>query len=294
MTTDVSRYNILLITDDQHRADCLGVAGHPVVQTPHLDQLAYEGVRFRAAYSECPICIPARCSLISGLHASTYKKPSFFREQPVPIDRSRTLMALLTQAGYQTQAVGKMHFYPHRARYGFENMILDLDYVEWLEKETPYRGAASFMGRGLGLNEFWPVPAPMPAAFTSTPPGDPEQHFVFEVDVRWMGVVGGHEATGVDALWQDERGRTLDWSPLWQWSHADPGWVRVRGRLANRVVVAHSAFRIGSTFRWRRSCSSRRSKSISRLAPPTAVTPGRSKTSETGQEDGSEGVESIT
>jgi arylsulfatase A-like enzyme len=160
-------FNILFIMADQHRADCLGVAGHPVVQTPHLDQLAYEGVRFSAAYADCPICIPARCSLISGLYASTYGKPRFFSHESFPIDRDKTMMAHLTRAGYQTQAVGKMHFYPERSCYGFENMVLDLDYADWLREETEYRMGA-FTGNGLGLNEFWPTLSPVPAHLTST------------------------------------------------------------------------------------------------------------------------------
>lgn len=164
---DQDRPNILLIMDDQHRADCLGVAGHPAIQTPHLDQLAYEGVRCTAAYSDCPVCIPARCSVISGLYASTYGKPYFFSHQSFPIDRQRTLMALLTRAGYQTQAVGKMHFYPERACYGFENMVLDFDYAEWLRDAGGFRGGA-FTGRGLGLNEFDPMLSPVPAPLTNT------------------------------------------------------------------------------------------------------------------------------
>ncbi|MHB1357794.1 MAG: sulfatase-like hydrolase/transferase, partial [Anaerolineae bacterium] len=44
------RPNILLIHSDQHRYDCLGVNGHPNVQTPHLDRLAREGVNFTSAY----------------------------------------------------------------------------------------------------------------------------------------------------------------------------------------------------------------------------------------------------
>ncbi|MCA9419054.1 MAG: sulfatase-like hydrolase/transferase, partial [Candidatus Omnitrophica bacterium] len=43
------RPNILLITTDQHRGDCLSCAGHPAVETPYLDQLAEDGVRFTNA-----------------------------------------------------------------------------------------------------------------------------------------------------------------------------------------------------------------------------------------------------
>ncbi len=61
------RPNILLITLDQFRADCLGVAGHPAARTPNLDRLANQGIRFANHYSNCAPCGPARASLLTGL-----------------------------------------------------------------------------------------------------------------------------------------------------------------------------------------------------------------------------------
>ena len=60
------RPNILLITTDQQRGDCLGIEGHPVLQTPYLDWVAASGVRFNHAYSACPVCVPARRTMITG------------------------------------------------------------------------------------------------------------------------------------------------------------------------------------------------------------------------------------
>src|SRR5437764_9696608 len=64
--------NILLIMTDEHRADCLGIAGYPVVQTPNLDAVAAAGVRFERAYSACPVCVPARRTLLTGQCARTH------------------------------------------------------------------------------------------------------------------------------------------------------------------------------------------------------------------------------
>ena len=64
--------NVLLVMADQFRGDCLGVEGEHPVLTPNLDGLAQEGTRFRRAYSTCPICIPARRSLLSGLTPSSH------------------------------------------------------------------------------------------------------------------------------------------------------------------------------------------------------------------------------
>ena len=52
--------NILMIVADQHRRDCVGVNGHPFLQTPNLDKLAAGGVNFTHAFTSAPICVPAR------------------------------------------------------------------------------------------------------------------------------------------------------------------------------------------------------------------------------------------
>ncbi|MBO47028.1 MAG: sulfatase [Planctomycetes bacterium] len=58
--------NILFIISDQHNAKILGHKGHPNARTPHLDQLAAEGVRFDNAITQNPICTPSRVSFLSG------------------------------------------------------------------------------------------------------------------------------------------------------------------------------------------------------------------------------------
>ena len=61
----MTRPNILFVTADQHRADCLGIEGRKI-KTPHLDQLAAEGTRFANAITPCVICQPARASILTG------------------------------------------------------------------------------------------------------------------------------------------------------------------------------------------------------------------------------------
>jgi arylsulfatase A-like enzyme len=65
--------NILLITLDQFRGDSLSCAGHPVVQTPHLDRLAREGVRLARHYSQSTPCGPGRASLYTGLYQMNHR-----------------------------------------------------------------------------------------------------------------------------------------------------------------------------------------------------------------------------
>ena len=132
--------NILLIMCDQLRADVLGCYGNSLVNTPNINRLASRGVRFERAYSQTPVCVPARHGLISG------KSP--FEIGLIDNDRnikefSNPLPELVKKQGYFTCAVGKMHFYPVRKHYGFDRMYLseevpghfyDDDYLQFLQK----------------------------------------------------------------------------------------------------------------------------------------------------------------
>jgi len=60
--------NVLLVTLDQFRGDCLSAAGHPVVETPNLDALAGEGVRLARHYSQAAPCGPGRACLYTGMY----------------------------------------------------------------------------------------------------------------------------------------------------------------------------------------------------------------------------------
>jgi arylsulfatase len=116
------RPNILLITTDHWPAHLLGCAGHPVIETPTLDELARCGVRYTNAYSECPVCIPARRSLLTGQSPRTHGDRTFQTTLPMP--GVPTIADCFKGAGYQCFAVGKLHVYPQRARAGFDDVIL--------------------------------------------------------------------------------------------------------------------------------------------------------------------------
>src|SRR4029079_8826941 len=68
MGRDHASPNILLITLDQFRADCLSCAGHPVVRTPALDDLAGQGVSLARHYSQAAPCSPGRAALYTGTY----------------------------------------------------------------------------------------------------------------------------------------------------------------------------------------------------------------------------------
>ncbi|PPC76125.1 sulfatase [Pokkaliibacter plantistimulans] len=68
-----SRPNVLFISADQWRADCLSAVGHPLVKTPHLDRLAAEGTLFRNHFTQAAPCGPSRASLLTGMYAMNHR-----------------------------------------------------------------------------------------------------------------------------------------------------------------------------------------------------------------------------
>ncbi|MBT4097904.1 MAG: sulfatase-like hydrolase/transferase [Gemmatimonadetes bacterium] len=104
------RPNLLLLMTDQQRADALGCVSD-WVNTPHLDRLAQEGVRFRNCVTTSPVCIPARLSLATGLypHNTWVWDNGHHTLDP----RSPTWMQAVRAAGYRTSLFGKTHLHPH-------------------------------------------------------------------------------------------------------------------------------------------------------------------------------------
>ena len=69
--------HVLLISTDHWPNSLLGVSGHPAIQTPTLDSLACAGTRYTRGYSECPVCVPARKTLMTGATTRTHKDRVF-------------------------------------------------------------------------------------------------------------------------------------------------------------------------------------------------------------------------
>lgn len=100
--------NILLLYADDWRHDTLGVAGHPIVQTPEIDKLAKQGVRFSANYVTTSICAVSRASLFTGQWMSRHGCRGFTMwSETTPW--SETLPGLLKDRGYYLGHVGKWH-----------------------------------------------------------------------------------------------------------------------------------------------------------------------------------------
>ena len=87
--SDAAPLNVLLITADQWRGECLSSLGH-MVRTPHLDALAAEGVTFTRHYTQAVPCAPSRASLLTGMYLMNHRVTS----NGTPLDARHTNLAL--------------------------------------------------------------------------------------------------------------------------------------------------------------------------------------------------------
>lgn len=149
----MQRPNILLITTDQQRFDTIQALGNRHIYTPHLNWLVDQGITFTRCYSDSPICMAARATIMTGKHGYTTGLVGN-TDSIKPMAENATLPGILTQNGYQTRAQGKMHFSPMRANYGFEYMELPMDYYRERNKNTQ-NGLPK--EHGVGENEIEPV-----------------------------------------------------------------------------------------------------------------------------------------
>jgi choline-sulfatase len=172
------RPNIVFIMTDQHRWDCVGANGNRLIKTPNLDRLAARGANFTHAFVSSPVCVPSRISFFTGRYAHSHRN----RVNYTPLDPSEVLMqARLKEAGYQTVAVGKLHYTPPTpevARHtGWDLVELHdshpftdewSDYVKWRQENDPkrnlqYRAVAKRIPPGKN-----PLRAALDAKFTDT------------------------------------------------------------------------------------------------------------------------------
>ncbi len=114
------KWNLLIITNDQHRADCLGCFGNPLIRTPNIDRLATGGVRFGSHFVHAPQCVPSRVSLHTGRYPHVHRVPSNSYVLP---DSEDTLAKVLNQEGYRTACVGEMPFAPQAYTGGFQQVL---------------------------------------------------------------------------------------------------------------------------------------------------------------------------
>ncbi len=177
-STLTSRPNIVLIMCDQMRWDAAGFAGSTIVQTPHLDQLAVNGVCFENAYCASPVCSPARASWLTGLYPHAHLQLRNYGPKRIgefgaylPHDRT-TIGDVLKRAGYRCGIVGPWHLGDdHRPQHGFTDFWCAyrylgdypdplFDYFETEGVENLYRSSAAGMTKYGNILEFGTVTDP--------------------------------------------------------------------------------------------------------------------------------------
>jgi len=173
--------NILLITADHMRADCVGANGNDFIETPNLDRLAREGVNFTNAFTPNPICVPARATITTGnySHRATGSK----NNGGLIRDDQPRIAQHFRDAGYATSALGKLHYVPY-APPGEPRLLHGFEYAELCESgrilrrydpEGKRRGLEDYhdylydvgwggyeRAHGVGNNDIHPAPSPLP------------------------------------------------------------------------------------------------------------------------------------
>ena len=100
---------ILLLADDLGYCD-LSCFGSPAVETPNLDNLAADGIRFNRFYAASAVCTPTRASVLTGRYPLRFNITQHFKDKKRFLPESSTTMAeLLKDAGYRTAHIGKWH-----------------------------------------------------------------------------------------------------------------------------------------------------------------------------------------
>jgi arylsulfatase len=112
--------NLVLVTFDQLRSDCLGVTGNLVVKTPVIDGLARRGVLFTNNYCQAPQCVPSRMSIHTGRYPHTHR--TLLNSYRIHDDEP-TLARILSAAGYRTVVTGERPFAPRNDLAGFQTRL---------------------------------------------------------------------------------------------------------------------------------------------------------------------------
>ena len=153
------RPNVLLVMSDEWRAQALGYAGDPNAHTPTIDSFAQQSLNFEQAVAGCPVCCPARASLVTGQYPLTngvYINDVELKPKDV------TLGEAFRNAGYRTGYIGKWHLYgspdgrygrreayiPPASRFGF-------DYWKAAECTHDYNHSLYYEGNDQN-RKYWP------------------------------------------------------------------------------------------------------------------------------------------
>jgi choline-sulfatase len=154
----VTPKNLLILMSDEHNPKVMGCAGHPVIETPHMDALARGGPRFTSTYTTCPICVPARAAFAVGkyVHQIGYWDNADGYDGAIPSWHHR-----LRARGHEVVSIGKLHFRGAPGDdHGFSEEIVPMHIIEAIgdvkglvRDDIPTRKGGDKMARLAGPGE---------------------------------------------------------------------------------------------------------------------------------------------
>ena len=135
MSNPTTLPNILLIMSDEHAPMYSSTYGHPLVQTPNMNELAAQGITFENAYCNSPLCCPSRMSFMTGRYVHCID--TWDNASPLASD-TVTWAHLLGAAGYDVVLSGKQHFCGPDQLHGFRAQLArDLHAELWTRDGVP-------------------------------------------------------------------------------------------------------------------------------------------------------------
>lgn len=166
LATESPKPNILFICTDDQSYDALSIVQkeqgakgrYPWLQTPNLDRLAAEGVRFRNAFVVNSICSPSRAVNLTGLYNHERGNGIATNFRPFPVNNI-THATLMRTAGYNTAYVGKWHMKDQRERPGFDFFASYIGHGRYADcpfivngKDTPTTGWVDDVATDYAIN----------------------------------------------------------------------------------------------------------------------------------------------
>ena len=141
--------NILLIMADQLAAQALSIYGNLVCKTPNIESLASQGVTFNNNYSNNPLCVPSRASMLTGKLSPEIQVYDNGNEIASSVP---TMAHYMRSFGYQTFLSGKMHFIGPDQLHGFEERLTTDVYPSNFEWISDWSAGPAFVPSGTALN----------------------------------------------------------------------------------------------------------------------------------------------
>ena len=147
-STSETQPNIVIIFADDLGYGDLSCYGHPTIQTPNLDAMADEGIRFTSFYVPTPVCGPSRSALLTGRYPPRCGMPGNIGPDTrygLPLEEV-TIANILKDNGYKTAMIGKWHLGHYKNEYlptsrGFDHylgLLYSNDMIKpWVQTDTP-------------------------------------------------------------------------------------------------------------------------------------------------------------